>query len=135
MVEERKGRLEAAEQCARRKVTGAGGGQLDRERKAIQSATDLRDGVEVAPTRDLSAGRAGTLKKQCGRWIGCERRHDDDALPLEAKRLAARDQHAQARTPGDKGCDQRSGVDDLLEIVDDQEQLTVTQCSDHCLLQ
>jgi hypothetical protein len=48
-------------------------------------------------------------------------------LAREAKRRAARDQRLQIRCRGEKRANDPAGIDELLEIVEDKEEVLVTQ--------
>jgi hypothetical protein len=115
-------------------------GQLDRQRQAVQTPTDLGDGGAVRLRQhEVEANGLGAVDEEAHRvalgqlrgWAGRvgegQRRHGDDPLHGEAQRLAAGDQRPQPGTGRQQARDQRRRLDDLLEVVQDQEQRLVAQ--------
>ena len=51
-----------------------------------------------------------------------ERRHAVFALSADLQHLAARDEHLEARAAGEQLRDHGRGVDDLLEVIEDEQQ-------------
>jgi len=45
----------------------------------------------------------------------------------EVKRRAARDERIQTRCPGEKRAHRRAGIEKLLEVVEDKQEVLVTQ--------
>ncbi len=134
-----------------------GGGQLDRERHAVEPCADRGDGRRVlVGDAETRADRDGTLDEQADRGVLAERGQVDgprsatEVHPLQAGLLARVGRRRQARdlvlllardvqhgAAGDDrldlGCrpqqvgDDRGGRDDLFEVVEDQQQTLVPE--------
>ena len=112
---------EAREQRLRREQLHSRGGELDRKRKPVEAAADLRD--RVAPAVQLEARHRGrcALGEERERRLLLERRKRVLLLARQAKRLAARRQHLQAGRRRQLLGDARSRVQKVLEVVENEE--------------
>lgn len=119
------------------------GGELDRQRHAVELAADPGDdrGIGIVE-RDLRAAGHGTFEEELKRGIGLrgsrgqpgivrrngERRQSVDLLALDAQGLAARGEDMDMRCGvKDFGCQRRCGGDDVLAIVEDQQHPLVAE--------
>ena len=118
------------------------GTKLDRKRKSVEPGTDLRDRRSVL-ARQLELGlhrlRAREeelhrlVRRKNRRRLGLakvghgERRHGIFVLAREVKRRAARDECLQIRCRGEKRANSRAGIEELLEVVEDEEEVLVAQ--------
>ena len=117
--------VQAAEQLARREHLDLGR-QLDRKRKIVEPPADLREAGVVggepredtlgAPAEELDRRRLGERPR--GTRVG------------DPQRLAARDDEAEIGRRAQEPGDLRRDTDHLLEVVQDQEQLTVAELRD-----
>ena len=116
--------LQPGEHRRRGQQLGPRRGELDRERQAVEVVADLRDRVpgRRRPPRS-PGGRRGPAP---GTWSTAasrrERLEGKLLLAAHAQPGAARDGDLQARARGDDRRQRRRGVDDLLEVVDDEQQ-------------
>ena len=96
------------------------GGELDRERQAVEPGDQLRDLGSVEP--DVTAGRGGPLPEQQGCVGVVELRQQVHLLGRDAERRAGGGQHAgglgRRRQEGDQ---RRDLVDQVLAVVQDQQ--------------
>jgi hypothetical protein len=123
-----------------REDSGPNGGQLDRERQTVEAAAQLDDGCLVRAGQ-LEGSRCGgsALGEQChglvlpklGEWLIAvgrrkpERRHRDDMLPGHLEWLSGRGQHSHVGCRAkDVGHQARRGLEEMLTVVENQEQLT-----------
>jgi hypothetical protein len=134
-------------QLAHRQGRDPRGGELDRERHAVEVPADLRDGGGVVvgqpevrervpgavdEQRDGGAGRAA--RGVTGRR---DRERVDRALHLPARRqrLPARGEDAQVRTALEEALDQeRAGVDQVFAVVEHQEHRPVAEMTEELVL-
>ena len=92
-------------------------GQLERERQLVEAAAQLAD--------RLVGREPGAIAEQLNRLGLGERLHRVVDLAADAQQLAARDEQLQVGTALEKVAELRSGVDEVLEVVEQQEQLAV----------
>jgi hypothetical protein len=119
-----------------------GGGKLEGERQPVEAGADLGDGLGVLVRDDeVRVDAQGALREQGHRFevrepvaggepFGVrhpEREHGELLLPGQAKGRPARDQHRQPGGRPQQLGDDGAGVEDLLEVVEHEEQLAVTQ--------
>jgi hypothetical protein len=141
-----KGVVETVEQRLWRQEPESGGRELESERQAVQAPTDRCDGPGV-PGRQLerASGRPRALDEQRDRRIRDERlgrarigrrgklERFEPVLPFggDPQRCPARGHDPQPGAALDQAGQLRSGPHDLLEVVQEQERLLVTdQCGD-----
>ena len=107
-----------------RKRPHACGGELDRERQAVDPGADLANGVLVL-VRQLEARlhRRRALLEELQRGIRPERLHGEDVLTRQVQDGAAGDEHGQARRARQQLDEDGSGRVEMLGVVDDEEQL------------
>ncbi len=100
------------------------GGQLDRERQAVEPAADLGDrALDLAVGVEVRPGGAGTLHEQRGGVGGGHRGQRPDLLALDAERLAARGEHDDAGAVRHHAIEQpRRGVEHVLAVVQHEQQ-------------
>ena len=100
------------------------GGQLDREREAVEAAADLGDGLG-----SLEAGchlsRAGS--EQRDRLLLGKRRHRVLVLGADVERLAARDEDRHLLRLCEQLGQPRCRLDELLEVVEDEQRPLAAQ--------
>ena len=140
--EERQPPREALEQRLRGEGACPRGRQLDRQRQAVKPAADRLDlaGVVVRegktglrglgsahkePHRRRPAGALGIgafRGRRQGQWWQRE-----GVLAGDAQHGPAGDQAGQPRTGGEELHDQRRGVDDVLEVVQDEQRMLAVQ--------
>jgi hypothetical protein len=110
---------------------GARGGQLDRERQAVELGAQLRDGVAV-----VRGGEGGAVEEEPHRR-GVARARRKRFEPVHAfgpqpERDAAGRQDAHAGTAlqqlGDRGAD---GLDQVLAVVEDHERMALAEVLAH----
>ena len=119
----------------RRQHARARGGQLDRQRQAIQRAADpghhrdrrrpgARPGQRAACQEQPHGRRAGQgLSISLFRRHG-QRRHREDGLAGNAQRLPAGREHPQARGAAQQRRRQRgAGAEQVLAVIQDEQQL------------
>ncbi|MGY4299652.1 hypothetical protein ACVWXN_007747 [Bradyrhizobium sp. i1.4.4] len=124
------------------------GGELDRQRHAVELAADPCDdrGIDVIE-RDLRAAGHGTFEEELKRGIGLrgsrgqpgivrrngERRQPVDLLALDTQGLAARGEDMDMGCGvKDFGCQRRRGGDDMLAIIQDQQHPLVAEMREQC---
>ena len=108
----------------------AGGGELDRQRHAVESTADLPDHVQVVVV-DGHAGVSGSLTEQLhrpargvdhARQRQGERRQRDDRLVVQRQRRTTRRHDHQPRTGPQHGVDGgRRRVGHMLTVVHDDD--------------
>jgi hypothetical protein len=108
---------EAVEDLLRREDLRPGSRELERERHAVETAAELRD--RAAPPQP------GTEAEQLDRVRLGEREHFVLDLAAHAKELPRRHEHLQMRTRLDESRNVARGLDDMLEVVQQQQQLLV----------
>jgi hypothetical protein len=122
-------------------VANAGSGQFDRQWQAVEPTADpnqgggvrLRDaegGVDrLGPRREEAYG-AGGLGSNESSVLGIgdvERRDWEDPFVRDPEERPAGGQHRQAGVVREKLRDPGRGVDDLLKVVEDEQEPTITQ--------
>jgi hypothetical protein len=134
--EQREPVVEPGQQLVHAERPHAAGGELQRERQAVESPADRRDRGRGVGTEDEARRRRGGPRREQlhgarrahrgevagGRWQ-LQRRDLVEHLARHAERLPARGEDAQVgcgaqQLSGDRG----DGVDDLLAVVEHQEQ-------------
>ncbi|HLW12350.1 MAG TPA: hypothetical protein VKU81_06600 [Casimicrobiaceae bacterium] len=120
----------------------ASSGEFDRQRNAIQSVADLRDvrGVVLGQVKRRLRGHRSLDEKPCGVRLGDFRKRGfalrigNDERRQRIRRLAANVQplaagrqelHARQRLQQFR-CQFRAGVDQMLAVVEDEQQLAVS---------
>ena len=130
------------EEGLRREQLDPGGCQLDREREPIEARAQLgHRGRVLVRHREVVARSSGTLDEerdgvvlgevlrggQVPRVRHRERRHGVLVLAPDVENLAAAGENRQARCRGEQLAHERRAGDDLLEVVEHEEDLTVAQ--------
>lgn len=119
--EKRQNRVEALEQPLGSEELRPRGGELDREREAVQATADRLDrGVE----RDLPPDRSRPLREQCGRLIRRQRFQPILLLARHVQWRPAGDEHPDIGTGAEDGTDRRGGVEEVLEVVEKEQKLS-----------
>jgi hypothetical protein len=119
----------------------AGGGQLDRQREAVELPADLGDSATLRRVH-RPAHRRGPVQEQGDRIrptaVLGERERRDHEGPLERDHQpgSAGGQHAQARAAGEQALDERGHpVAEVLAVVQHQQRMAVRQRGHHRLVQ
>jgi hypothetical protein len=109
-------------------------GKLDRERQAVEVNADLRARGQLRAVRqEVREHGARPLAEQAQRGVGSERPERKLLLAADAQPSATCDHSLDARARGDDRTEKGRGVDDLLEVVDDQQQLSIGDVRDEAL--
>ncbi len=115
--------VERGEQLVGRQLSGSSGDELDRQRQAVEALADLRGEAGIR----LAVGSPCTNDVQLLGLLRGERRHGSLVLAVHAQRRSARREHPHARRRledlGDKG----RGLEHLLEVVEQEQQLAGVQ--------
>ena len=134
--------FEPREQRGRRQQLDARGGQLDRHRQAVEPRADFDDrGRVFLGQHEVGSCRDRALHEQRDRRALCElvdmreiaplgqgqRRDGILALGVHVEHRTARDEHLQPRRTLEQLGDERRGVGDVLEVVDDEQQRRTRQ--------
>ena len=107
------------------------GGQLDRERQALEACADLGDGARVPlAQREARIGGLCAGDEELGRLVVGERWHGELAFRGDVQRCAARHDHLQPRRSSEQARDAPCCRQHLLEVVDEEEQLAPLQLCD-----
>ena len=110
----------------------ARGGDLDRERKAVQADAQLADHLPVGLVElEAAVRRTGALDEQLDGRVLVEGVDGDDALVGEAKRRAAGAQQEESHAALDQVGDERRRARHVLEVVEHEEQLPVAEVVEH----
>jgi hypothetical protein len=137
--EETESLVDASRDLTRRHHAGAGGGQLDRERDAVEAAADLRDGGHVLVGRSEATARVprpvheelhGVARKERGRVrivvVDVERSHHEEAFTAHAESFATGREHAHRRAGSEDRVDEpRRRHDQVLAVVEHEQELAV----------
>ena len=123
------------------------GGELDRERQAVEAEADARDVRRVLLVeRESRRGRRRALDEQPHRLVVEEigrrerllrigdrqRRHAEHDLAADAQRLAARREHRQPRRgPQDRVDERCARPEQVLAVVEDEQQRARREELDH----
>ena len=117
--QERQALVESSEELVRAEQRDACGGQLDRERQAVQPPADLAD--RLGRPESVLHSR-GSLDEQ-GDGVAVRQRLDRVALlRFDLQRLPARDQRLRVGRLRQERRDRRRGLHDLLEVVEQEQQ-------------
>jgi hypothetical protein len=109
---------QSSEQRSRREHLGTRRRELDRKRKLVEPAADLRD---LALTRDLASDRPGALlEERRGVPLG-ERADRVFALSRKVERLAACDEEPEICAAGKQRSQLTCRLHHLLEVVQHQQ--------------
>jgi hypothetical protein len=92
--------------------------ELDRQRQPVEPAADLADRRRRAET---GGDRAGAFDEESRSVIGGQWFHRVPLLGFDVQRLAAGDEHHRVGRACKQQRDRRSGLDDLLEVVEEDE--------------
>ncbi len=115
--------------------------QLDRQRQPLQAAAHLRNygpilfregevGLRCARPRHEEADGFYGFQARYGALSWCwegEWWHREGLLPRDLQPYAAGDEHGEPGTGGQERGHQRSGLDHLLKVVQDEQEVTVLQ--------
>src|SRR4051794_1550594 len=96
---------------------GAGGGELEREGQVVEASAELGDRLVRLEPRALT--------EELDRFRARERRHGVVDLPTDPQHLPAGDQEAQVRARLEQLRELGCRLDHLLEVVEQQEELTL----------
>ena len=114
--------LEPRQQRREREQADTVGGQLDRQRQAVEPCADRVHHLGVAVgRRPARAGGPGAGEEQRGRVRRRQRMHEVDLLGAEPERGAARRQHGQALDRGEQPGDLAGVVEEALEAVEHEQ--------------
>jgi hypothetical protein len=103
------------------------GGELEREREAVEPAADR---VDRRVRRERAADCAGALDEERRRLVRREWVERVLALAGEAQRRAARDEDAELARRGEQRREPRCGVEQVLEVVEHEQQPLPAQVLD-----
>ena len=78
---------EPRDEIGRREGYRAGGGQLDRQRDAVDAAADLLDVVPISDRVDARSGGTRPLGEQFGSWPDLERPHRHEVFAVDPERF------------------------------------------------
>ncbi|WP_395243986.1 hypothetical protein ACGGZK_17970 [Agromyces sp. MMS24-K17] len=144
--EQRQAPVEPFEQLGRRQHAGTRGGQLDRERHAVEGHAhpgdvdgvlggELEVGLHGPHAVDEEPHRRGLQLAgpvDDARGIGQGQRPELDAvLARDAQQAPAGDEHRDLGQLLEEVAEHRARADDLLEVVDEQEHPPPAQCDAH----
>ena len=122
--QERENRVEALEEQLGREELRPGGGELDREREAVEAAADRLDrrvGCELPPdgTRTLDEERRSVVGRQ----------RLEPVLPLarDVQRRPARGEHAHPGAGAEDRADGRRRLEQVLEVVEEEQELPAAE--------
>ena len=110
-----------------RERPGAGRGQLDGQRQAVEPGADVGDDIvgSVVET-DRRGRRSGAGHEESDRIVGCQRRHGPDDLAADAQPLTAGRQEPQARATTQQTLGHLGGrADHVLAVVEHHHQVVV----------
>ena len=100
------------------------GGELDRERQAVEPAAQLGHRLRVLIAEaEVRSPLARAVDEQFDRVRHGQRRDREALLAAQPQRFTARGQHVQPRAGLDELAEQRAGFEDVLEVVDHQQGL------------
>ena len=123
--EEPEALVNAARQLFDAEHAGAGSGELDRQRHAVQPAAEARHDSRPAVVQgERRVERKRPLDEEPDRRVLVERRHGEEVLPGNAQTLPARRQHRDARRfPQHRLGDPADLTDDVFAVVEHQQEL------------
>ena len=117
--EEVERRAQPLEQRLRREQPHSGGGELDRQREAVELLADGGDrGLVPGGEREARRHDAGPVGEQPHGSVQCERRHGELVLALQVQGLAARDEDPRPDRALRQPADERGRRDHVLEAVE-----------------
>ena len=99
-------------------------GELDRQREAVEAAADLGDG---RVGRELAPDPARSLDEERRRVAVGEWLESVLLLGRDAQRRPARDENPQPARGGEELADRGRGVEEVLEVVEEDEELPAAQ--------
>jgi len=102
-------------------------GQLERERNAVEPATNRPHRGRVRAGVQIGAPRARQRGEQRHRGSLGQRLHHEHLLAAQAQRLAAGGQYPQARAGRQQAAQDRGAREQVLEVVDEHQQLPLPQ--------
>ena len=106
------------------------GRELDRERKPVESAAQLRDHRRVAVGEpEVRPPFPSPVDEQRDGVRHGERRHRQALLAAQPQRFAARRQHVEPRARRHELAEQRPGVEHVLDVVDHQQGLRAAEAT------
>jgi hypothetical protein len=124
--------LQLVEQHRERKRAQPDGGQLDRQRYAVQAAAQLDHVAEAAAGDGEPGGGRRPAGEQLDRVVLAERADRVHVLARRVERLpAGREDGHQGRVQADRLGQQRAGVEQVLAGVEYQQRRPVTQVVEH----
>ena len=128
--EQRQRVVEPVDHRLGRQDARTGGGELERERRAVERSADRVDGRRVlVGHREVGLDGPGPLHEQVGGHGRGKRAEVDALLAADPQQDPARGEHGDRGGP-EQRTERRGGVDDLLDVVEHQQHATVAQCDD-----
>jgi hypothetical protein len=121
--EERQPLLEAPKDAVERERLDARRGELERERKTVETLADFRYGPVCVEIR-LNGPRA--RQKEGDALVACKGRDRVLLLAAQVQSLTARHEHAEPRTRHQHVRETRRRGDHVLEVVEEQQEALVT---------
>jgi hypothetical protein len=115
--EERQPLLQPQQQRRQREHLDTRGGQLDRQRQAVETPADLGD---LAVRSEVRADGSRPLQEERYGFALSQRVDRDLPLSVDVERLAARDEHGEPRARTNRLGYLRGGIDQVLEVVEHQ---------------
>lgn len=121
--EELEAALEAIEDSGGRKNAGAGGGELDRQREAVEARADVADGGSVI-RRDgkVRADGGSALDEKFGCGIGREGGDWKILLAVDAEAGAAGGENFERGAGFERFGEKFGGGENLFEIIEDEQE-------------
>ncbi len=109
-------------------------GQLDRKWKPVDTSTDRTDigFVRVAPV-ERRIQTSSPLHEELDRLCFIEGRHREDMLARNVQNRTTRDQQGHTRSACKQIDEDRSGFENMLGVVDDEQELLRGDGGDECL--
>jgi hypothetical protein len=109
-------------------------GDLDRERQAVEAAAKLAHSRFVAVDLERGVRCAGSGDEQLDRLVGDPERSDGElVLAFQLQYGATRHERDHVWTPLENRSQVRAGSKHLLEVVQDEQELSIRKASSHHL--
>jgi hypothetical protein len=128
--------VEPTEDGRRAHRGGARGGELDREREAVEPAAELVDGLAILRGHlEPVTRRGGAIDEQLRRRLDGERANRVGGLAVDGETLLAGGEHRDVRAAAYELVDDpRGDVHDVLAVVEHEEQAPVREDAGQRLL-
>ncbi len=122
----------------------AGGGQLDRERDAVEAPADLRDRLQVlGRSGEAATGVGGAIEEEAHRFVlgqlfrafvlvrNCERADRHEPFAVQPEALPTRREHSYAgASERERLHEARGRGNEVLTVVQDEQDLPITERGD-----